>query len=92
MKLLRLEFYKCRRRRITLICAGILAAQLLWFGAYLTRQDPEDLAQGWMLMLYNLALVDAILLPVGTAAVKPPSPPAGSTMPSWSGGPWCCWP
>lgn len=69
MKLLRLEFYKCRRRRITLICAGILAAQLLWFGAYLTRQDPEDLAQGWMLMLYNLALVDAILLPVGTAAV-----------------------
>ena len=69
MKLLRLEFCKCRRRRITLICAGILAAQLLWFGAYLTRQDPEDLAQGWMLMLYNLALVDAILLPVGTAAV-----------------------
>ena len=43
MKLLALEFCKCRRRKLTLVCAGLLAAQLLWFGAYLTRQDaPND--------------------------------------------------
>ena len=43
MKLLALEFCKCRRRKLTLVCAGLLAAQLLWFGAYLTRQDAEAL-------------------------------------------------
>ncbi len=66
--LVRLEFYKCRRRQIFLICAG-LGAELVWFGVYLARQDPEDLLQGWMLTLYNLAMVDAILFPLGTAVL-----------------------
>ena len=109
MKLLALEFCKCRRRKLTLVCAGLLAAQLLWFGAYLTRQDAEALAQGWMLLLYNLAMVDAIMLPIGVAVIasrscelehrghtlklcwRLPSPPVGSTPPSWPGAPWC-WP
>ena len=69
MKLLALEFCKCRRRKLTLVCAGLLAAQLLWFGVYLTRQDAEALAQGWMLLLYNLAMVDAIMLPIGVAVI-----------------------
>ena len=38
--LVRLEFYKCRRRQISLICAGLLGAELVWFGVYLARQDP----------------------------------------------------
>ena len=67
--LVRLEFYKCRRRQIFLICAGLLVAELVWFGVYLARQDPEDLLQGWMLTLYNLAMVDAILFPLGTAVL-----------------------
>ena len=41
MKLLGLEFYKCRRRKVVLVCAAVLAAELVWFGAYLTRQDAE---------------------------------------------------
>ena len=69
VKLLALEFCKCRRHKLTLVCAGLLAAQLLWFGAYLTRQDAEALAQGWMLLLYNLAMVDAIMLPIGVAVI-----------------------
>ena len=44
-------------------------AQLLWFGAYLTRQDEADLVQGWMLLLYNLAMIDAIVLPVSVATL-----------------------
>ena len=67
--LVRLEFYKCRRRQVFLICAGLLGAELVWFGVYLARQDPEDLLQGWMLTLYNLAMVDAILFPLGTAVL-----------------------
>ena len=56
--LVRLEFYKCRRRQISLICAGLLGAELVWFGVYLARQDPEDLLQGWMLTLYKPELRD----------------------------------
>ena len=64
MKLLKLEFFKCRRRKIVLVCAAVLAAELLWFGMYLTRQDAEDLVEGWMMLFYNLALIDAIFLPI----------------------------
>ena len=69
MKLLGLEFYKCRRRKVVLVCAAVLAAELLWFGAYLTRQDPEELLHGWMLLFYNLAMIDAIILPISVATL-----------------------
>lgn len=69
MKLLKLEFFKCRRRHIVLVCAAVLGVELFWFGAFLTRQDAEDLAWGWMLLLYNLALIDAIILPLSVAVL-----------------------
>ena len=69
MKLLKLEFFKCRRRKIALVCAAVLAAELLWFGMYLTRQDAEDLVEGWMMLFYNLALIDAIFLPISVAVI-----------------------
>ena len=69
MTLLKLEFYKCRRRKIPLVCAAVLGVELFWFGAFLTRQDAEDLAWGWMLLLYNLALIDAIILPLSVAVL-----------------------
>ena len=69
MKLLRLEFYKCRRRNIVLICAAILAVQFIWMTAYFSRQDAEDLKWGWMLLLYNLSTVDAIILPLSVATL-----------------------
>ncbi len=69
MKLLKLEFFKCRRRKIALVCAAVLAAELLWFAIDLPRQDAEDLAQGWMLLFYNLALIDAIFLPISVAVI-----------------------
>ena len=69
MKLLKLEFFKCRRRKIVLVCAAVLAAELLWFGMYLTRQDAEDLVEGWMMLFYNLALIDAIFLPISVAVI-----------------------
>ena len=60
MKLLKLEFYKCRRRKILLVCAAVLAVELIWIGAFFTRQDEEDFRQGWLILLYNLAMVDAM--------------------------------
>lgn len=69
MKLLRLEFYKCRRRKILLVCAAVLAVELIWMGAFLARQDEEDFQQGWLILLYNLAMVDAIVLPLSVATM-----------------------
>ena len=69
MNLLKLECFKCRRRHIVLVCAAVLGVELFWFGAFLTRQDAEDLAWGWMLLLYNLALIDAIILPLSVAVL-----------------------
>ena len=69
MKLLRLEFFKCRRRKILLVCAAVLAAELLWLVTTFLRQDAEDLRQGWMLLLYNLAMVDAIIMPISVATL-----------------------
>ena len=64
-----LEWYKCRRRQVPLVCLGLLGAQMVWMGVFLLRQEQEDLAQGWMLLLYNLALVDAIMLPLTVAVM-----------------------
>ena len=69
MKLLRLEFFKCRRRKILLVCAAVLAAELLWIVSTFLRQDAEDLVQGWMLLLYDLAMVDAIIMPISVATI-----------------------
>ena len=69
MKLLRLEFFKCRRRKIVLVCAAVLAVEFLWMSVFLARESPEELRWGWMLLLYNLAMVDAIVLPLSVATL-----------------------
>ncbi|MGO5030017.1 ABC transporter permease [Candidatus Agathobaculum pullicola] len=69
MKLLQMEFYKCRRRKILLVCAAVLAVQMLWMGVFFARQDAEDLRWGWMLLLYNLCTIDAIILPLSVATL-----------------------
>lgn len=69
MRLLSLEFYKCRRRKITLVCAAVLAVELLWMSVFFAREGPEELQQGWMMLLYNLAMVDAIVLPLSVATL-----------------------
>lgn len=69
MKLLQLEFYKCRRRKIVLVCAAVLAVQLFWMGVFFARQDAEYLQWGWMLLLYNLSTIDSIILPLSVATL-----------------------
>ena len=69
MKLLRLEFFKCRRRKILLVCAAVLAVELIWMGAFFNRQDAEDMQWGWMLLIYNLSMVDSIVLPLSVATL-----------------------
>lgn len=69
MKLLQMEFFKCRRRKILLLALLFLAAQMVWMGTSLFRMEPEELAQGWLLLIYDLALIDAVMLPLTVAAL-----------------------
>ena len=69
MKLLILEFYKCQGRKIPLLCAAVLGVELLWMGVFFARETPEEMAAGRMLLLYNLSMVDAIILPLSVAAL-----------------------
>lgn len=69
MKLLKLEFHKCRRRKILPVCAAALGMELLWMGVYFARMEPEEMTEGWMLLLYNLSMVDSIILPLGIATL-----------------------
>ena len=67
-KALQMEFWKCRRRMVGLVCLAFVAVQLLWVGRTLFDMTPEELSQGWMLIIYDLILIDAIMMPT-TAAV-----------------------
>ena len=51
MKLLSMEFFKCRRRKILLLALLFLAAQTVWIGTSLFRMEPEELAQCWLFLL-----------------------------------------
>ena len=41
MTLLKLEFYKCRRRHVALVCAAVLGAELCWTRASGPRPCPR---------------------------------------------------
>lgn len=69
MNLLGLEFYKCRRRKIYLLCAAVLGVELFWMGVFFARQSPEEMAEGWLILLCNLSMVDAIILPLSVAVL-----------------------
>ncbi|MCM1121959.1 MAG: ABC transporter permease [Eubacterium sp.] len=63
MKALKLEFYKIKRRKVWLTMFALLSLQLMW-GLW-ALSDPKDweLENGWMSLLYSLALLDGIMMP-----------------------------
>ena len=66
---LALEFYKTRRRKVWLFVAALIAVQLAWMLWSCTYMDDSDLQQGWMLLLYQFPLLNAIMMPVIIAAL-----------------------
>ncbi|MDO4280815.1 MAG: ABC transporter permease [Peptococcaceae bacterium] len=69
MKGLRLEFYKCRRRKIFLLYVGVLIFQFLWVGMSLKDMDATELVSGWQWLLYTLSLTDCFILPLAVATL-----------------------
>lgn len=61
---LALEFYKCRRRKIFLLCLVVLVVQLLWVGFAFRQPEAEDLRQGWLILFYSLSIIDGVILPL----------------------------
>jgi hypothetical protein len=64
-----MEFSKTRRRKIWLIVAALVATQLMWALWALRRMDAHALQQGWMYCLYQMPLLNTIMMPVITAVI-----------------------
>lgn len=62
---LSLELEKTRRRRIWMVLAAPLLVIVLWAGH--TMNDARFLAFGWMMTLFNVPLLNAILIPTAVA-------------------------
>lgn len=69
MRLIGMEFFKCRRRQVPLICLALIAAQLLWMGVSISRMELEEMSDGWKLLLHSLTVIDAVMLPLTVAAI-----------------------
>ncbi len=69
IKSLLVEFSKARRRKVWLVVAAMIAAQLVWALWALQRMDARDLEQGWMFSLYQFPLLNSIMMPVIAAVI-----------------------
>lgn len=47
------------------LCGGAAGVD----GRTLTQMEPGELTQGWMSLLYNLAVIDAVMLPLTISAL-----------------------
>ncbi len=60
---LRIEFWKSRRRWLWLVCAALLAVELLWIIWSFHNPSERDRQKGWLYLLYNMPLLNGILFP-----------------------------
>jgi lantibiotic transport system permease protein len=66
---IQLEFFKIRRRKVSWIIAALLGVQCLWSLWAILRMDSSDLKQGWLYLLYQFPLLNAIVLPTTIAVL-----------------------
>lgn len=57
------EWFKAKRRRLYLAPAALLIIQTLWLYWALRKPDAQEIAQGWLLILYNAPLINGIMMP-----------------------------
>ena len=63
LQYLKLEFYKTKRQGMWLLLLIVWLFQHVYLSYGMERND-QRLAQGWLLLLYNLPLINAIILPI----------------------------
>lgn len=64
MTALRMEFAKSRRRGLWLVCAALLAVEMAWMIWSFRQPSEQDIRLGWMLLFYNMPLLNGILFPI----------------------------
>ncbi len=69
MKTLRMEFFKCRRRKIWLAPLLMIAAQLAWGLYSYIDMTLKELAEGWADILYSFPMLNAMMTPVIASVV-----------------------
>lgn len=62
IKMLKCEFLKTRRRRVFLTALVITAAETCW--ALYGKYEGQLLEKGWMMLLYQLPLINTIFMPL----------------------------
>jgi hypothetical protein len=67
MKALLVEFQKTRKRKIWVIIVALIAVELLWLLWAFRKMDGTELAQGWKRFMYQLPLLNALIMPVVAA-------------------------
>ncbi len=69
MRALKMEFFKTKHKKIPLVCLAFILVQLIWFSVDLPHLSESDLSQGWQFLLYNIILIDAIMLPMAAGVI-----------------------
>ncbi|MDR3891050.1 MAG: ABC transporter permease, partial [Blautia sp.] len=69
MRELTAEHQKQKRRRIWLIPLGFLVILYLWISVSRNSFYADDLAMGYSFLLYQLPLLNVVLVPVMTAVI-----------------------
>ena len=63
------EKRKARRRRLWLVPLVFLSFDILWVFWQLNNSTPDDLANGYLMLFYNLPMMNAIVLPLMAAVI-----------------------
>ena len=66
---LSVEWRKARRRRLWLPVAALVAMQGLWLAWAVRGMDAAEAAQGYLGCLYQLPMMNAIVMPVAAAVL-----------------------
>ena len=64
MKVILLEFYKIRRRKVGVIILVLLGVQCLWGLLAFRHMDAKKLSQGYMQCLYHFTVLNTIMMPM----------------------------
>ncbi|MDK2980870.1 MAG: lantibiotic transport system permease protein [Chloroflexota bacterium] len=69
MQALGLEVQKVKGRKVWLIVAAMIVVELLWSFWGVSDMDADELKQGWQMFLFQLPIINSIILPVVAAVV-----------------------
>lgn len=63
----KMEFFKMKRRGIGLVLLGVAFCQFMWGQWIMRGMKPDELAQGWMSLMYTMAQLNCIMMPITMA-------------------------